>query len=283
MTAPSFLPSIAPPPPPIGIIAPEQAPPGPSRGPSIAGQIFGGIVRAIGSIDLEAVLAGIRAGFLGPQGEPPVLPPPLPPPRIPEDPQPVDVIPPLGSFERGEPIRLPPIVEGPLPRTGSDILRIRLPGETPPEDIIPEIPPTTETVFDPPIIPIPGGFDVAELADILRGAGNILGAFSGESPTGEFGDFGGTSFQTGAAIRTFLGLGGNANGGAVAGCPPVRPRMPSSLQMADPCAPNNPTFYLKAGKASAAMWPNVLAGQARKLARANRAVPKKTVRRKKGR
>ncbi len=52
--------------------------------------------------------------------------------------------------------------------------------------------------------------------------------------------------------------------------------------MTDPCTPNNPTFYLKAGKASAAMWPNVLASQAKKLGRANKAVPKKTVRQKKG-
>ncbi len=258
--------------PPINIIAPEQAPPGPSRGPSIGAQIFGAIGRAIGSIDLDALLARIREGFLGPQD---VI-------RLPGPTPPEDIIPPLAT-QLGTQFELPPILPR-LPRTGSDIIRIpEDPNVTP--DIIPEIPPTTETVFDPPIIPIPGGIPVAELADILRGAGNILGAFSGESPTGDFGGFGGTGsstpFQIGTQIRGFLGLGGDGNGGGT--CPPVRPRMPSSLQMADPCAPNNPTFYLKAGKASAAMWPNVLAGQARKLARANRAVPKKTVRRKKGR
>ncbi len=120
---------------------------------------------------------------------------------------------------------------------------------------------------------------MAELGDIIGGAigGAILGGL-GEG-FGGFGGVGQPQFLPRVQPAGFLGFG-DGNGGA---CAPVRPRMPSSLQMPDPCAPNNPTFYLKAGKASAAMWPNVLAGQARKLARANRAVPKKTVRRKKGR
>ncbi len=104
------------------------------------------------------------------------------------------------------------------------------------------------------------------------GTAQLVRAFN--DPLSDFG----TPFTGGVQVG---GLRLTAANGAAAACPPARPRMPTSLQMADPCAPNNPTFYLKAGKASAAMWPGVLAGQAKKLARANKAVPKKTVRQKK--
>lgn len=77
---------------------------------------------------------------------------------------------------------------------------------------------------------------------------------------------------------------GAANGGAAmsgGACAPARPRMPSSMLVEDPCAPTNPTAYIKAGKVSSALWPGVIASQARKLSTANKRVPKRVTRRRK--
>jgi len=113
------------------------------------------------------------------------------------------------------------------------------------------------------------GFDPADIFDI---AGRIFGDVN--EPFGGFG---------GGPIR--LDTGGNGNGGttqvANGSCPPARARMPSSIMADDPCSPNNPTIYIKAGKASSLISPQLISSQSRKLSRANKSIPKKVVRRKK--
>lgn len=119
--------------------------------------------------------------------------------------------------------------------------------------------------------------------------------------SGAWGDPFGGGFGAGwlDVLNTAIGIGGQAilqhnmgNGSASAGaagqlnggggaCAPARPRMPSSMLVEDPCAPTNPTAYIKAGKVSSALWPGVIASQARKLSTANKRVPKRVTRRRK--
>ena len=119
------------------------------------------------------------------------------------------------------------------------------------------------------------GFDIGDIFDI---GGRILGDVN--VPFGGFNvGFGGEPLRV-AATRA-----NGANGGtqqvANGVCPPARARMPSSIMADDPCSPTNPTIYIKAGKASAALWPGVIRSQAKRLSTANKSIPKKVVRRKK--
>ncbi len=108
--------------------------------------------------------------------------------------------------------------------------------------------------------------------EIALSPGGFRGAFSGESPTGTFGGFGGVNatpfvdpamFNPGGFLPEFLG-GDPA-------CPPPRPRMPSAIVTDNPCNPSNPTVYLKAGSVSSAVFPSLVKSQnkkARKVATA---------------
>ncbi len=141
-------------------------------------------------------------------------------------------------------------------------------------------------------IPLPGGgggpggpgMPEVTLSDLIsQGIGAVRDIALGG---GQGGSLGGSGFGGVPLVSQFFGLGGNGNGPTAAiptTCPPARPRMPGALTFANPCSPSNPTVYLNAGSVSSMLSPKVLASQARKLARANRVVPKKTVRRKKGR
>ena len=168
--------------------------------------------------------------------------------------------------------------------TGTDIAQL-------PRD--PRIPPSriTRIRLPPPIIPFPRdgsgdddmalppffgsgpGFDVGDIFDI---GGRIIG-----DPTVPFGGFN-TGF---GGVQLNVATRGNGNGGttqvANGACPPPRARMPSSIMADDPCSPTNPTIYIKAGKASSALWPAVISSQAKRLSTANKSIPKKVVRRKK--
>jgi len=121
------------------------------------------------------------------------------------------------------------------------------------------------------------GFDIADIFDI---GGRILGDVN--EPFGGFNaSFGGEPLRV-AGTRANGANGGTqqvANGNGI--CPPLRARMPSSIMADDPCSPTNPTIYIKAGKASAALWPAVIRSQAKRLSTANKSIPKKVVRRKK--
>lgn len=118
------------------------------------------------------------------------------------------------------------------------------------------------------------GFDIFDIPDI---AGRIFG-----NVNAPFGGFGGTT-QLNLTTGGAGGAVGGANGGLQVNgnCPPPRARMPSSIMADDPCAPNNPTIYIKAGKAASALWPQVLRSQSKKVTVANKAV-RRPARRKRG-
>ncbi len=169
--------------------------------------------------------------------------------------------------------------------TGTDIAQL-------PRD--PRIPAAriTRIPLPPPLIPLPRGgsgdddmaelppffgsgpgFDIFDIPDI---AGRILGNVN--APFGGFGGAGQTSFVQAQAAAAGAANGGVAVNGA---CPPPRARMPSSILADDPCSPQNPTIYVKAGKASAALWPQLLRSQSKKVSVANKAV-RRPARRKRG-
>ena len=114
---------------------------------------------------------------------------------------------------------------------------------------------------------------IGGVRDIALSPGGFGGAFGGESPTGTFGGFRGVSqplfiqqvAQMPTAQQALFGIGeGN-------GCPPPRPRMPSAVVTPNPCNPQNPTVYLKAGSVSSAVFPSLVRSQnkkARKVATA---------------
>ncbi len=119
------------------------------------------------------------------------------------------------------------------------------------------------------------GLDVARGFALDRGR---RGGFEG------YGDYGGAITPISYGHRPTGGGGGGGGGGMMpTACPPARPRMPGAVVYDNPCSPGNPTVFYNGGSVSSLLSPKVLANQARKLARANRVVPKKAVRRKKGR
>ncbi len=154
----------------------------------------------------------------------------------------------------------------------------QIPGVPIEEQIV--VRPTTERDL-PPLIPIPplpptdggNGGTMAELPDLILAGLRVFGpggALGGDAPSLGSAGFGGVplpalSFAPQATPALF-GFGGNGNG-----CPPARPRMPSAVVTPNPCAPSNPTVYLKAGSVSSAVFPSLVKSQnkkARKVATA---------------
>ncbi len=209
-------------------------------------------IRGIGELffPVGTRLPGIRTGLPGPvvvPGRPPISQPEAV--FIPGLPFPGDLPPLPGSIFGG------PLGEGEIviPPGG------RIPdGE--PEVVIAEEP---DGRF-PPIIPFPpfpggGGDGMAELSDIVLASVRAAGQIFGE-PTGTFGNFGGVPQGFQQAAGFFLGDQPGPNGA----CPPAAPRMPGSILAPDPCHPKNPTVYLKAGKVSTGLYPQILKQQTKK-------------------
>jgi len=178
-----------------------------------------------------------------------------------------------GPGEGETQVRLPPRVGG--VQASTDVFHDPGPIITIPPAIIRRIPVPSFLPWgndprdDDPFWGSRPGFDWMDIPDVV---GRVLGNV--REPFGGFGGEGPIQYTNGGASQ-----GGTqvANGA----CPPARARMPSSIMADDPCSPNNPTIYIKAGKASSLISPQLISSQSRKLSRANKAIPKKVVRRKK--
>ncbi len=176
-------------------------------------------------------------------------------------------------------------IEAAFPLTGPLDLR------DPSPEAIAEGAPRRRTTFVALPVPLPrgdgGGGLMANLIDLLSagiGAVRDVALTPGGQAvlTGNFGDFGGFGGAFSPIrfdqVNPATGRIERINGD----CPAPRPRLPAAFISPDPCSPHNPTVYLNAGKVSSMLSPKILKQQNKRFMDMSKRLPRKTVRRRKG-